>query len=335
MLPVEDRPDYDLEIDRIVSEIKRRRSHLVGIQIPDGLKRFTAHIRDQIVRRTDTIPVFCTEPCHGACDLSTTLPQIGCDLIVHMGHSKMVESEVPVLYVHCYSTRSAVETLRSGISKIEEKTIGLVANLQHVREIEAAKRLLRGEGHEVLVGGPSGRTEFPGQILGCDFTAAKQVSRDVEAFLYLGGGNFHPLGVSLATGKRVWIADPYRSEIREVERLRRRTLAIRFAKIEKARDARRIGIVVSTKPGQRRMKEALRWYRLLRERGITPTMLSSDELDPRRLASYPLDAFLNLGCPRMVVEDAELFPKPALTPPELEMVLGMRSWEDYVPDEIA
>ena len=327
--------DYDLELDRIINEINTRGSRLVGIQIPDGLKRYTDLIRREIVRRTNATPIFSTEPCHGSCDLSTTLSQIGCDLIVHMGHSKMVDSEVPVLYVHCYSERSAVEVLKRKVSLIKEKRIGLVAALQHVREIDPAAQILLQQGHEVKVGEPGRRTEFPGQVLGCDFTAAKRVAQEVDAFLYLGGGNFHPLGVSLATGKKVWVADPYRDELRDVSKLTRQTLAVRFAKIERAKGAEKIGIIVSTKPGQRRMKQALRWSRLLEERGIVSTILSSDELDPSRLISYQVDAFLNLACPRMAVEDAELFPKPVLTPTELEIVLGLRSWEGYIPDEIA
>ena len=73
-----------------------------------------------------------------------------------------------------------------------------------------------------------------------------------------------PLGVALATGARVIACDPYRGTAEEVDpgRLLRR----RFAQIERARSAATIGVLLSTKSGQRR-EDLARRLAALRDRG--------------------------------------------------------------------
>ena len=328
--------DYDLQIPRILEEIKKRNCRIVGFQMPDGLKRYASYLKEMVESETGATPIFCTEPCFGACDLSISLPELGCDLIVHMGHSKMVEEgKTPVIYIPCFSRRSPKKTLISQIDMIPVQRIGLISSIQHSKDIPAISNLLSARGFEVHIGGPGRRTEQPGQVLGCNFEAAKDIDEKVDAFIYIGGGNFHPLGVALATGKNVYVVDPYSGEIREIESLKKRTLNKRFAQIEHARESKSFGLLVSTKPGQRRMGDALRYREILRSAGYKIMVLSSEHLDPARLVVYDLDAYVNFGCPRMAIEDSELFPKPVLTPPELDILLGRRSWEDYSPDEIA
>ena len=47
-----------------------------------------------------------------------------------------------------------------------------------------------------------------------------------------------------------------------------------------------------------------------------------------------MDAFVSVACPRIAIDDYALHKKPIITPPELEIVLGERKWEDYAFDEI-
>ena len=52
------------------------------------------------------------------------------------------------------------------------------------------------------------------------------------------------------------------------------------------------------------------------------------------LQGYRVDAWVNTACPRIAIEDGIRYDKPMLTPPELEVVLGLRKWEGYRFDEI-
>ncbi len=327
---------YDLQLPSLVKEIRKRGCKMVGIQLPDGLKRYLPQIRRKIEEETDAIPVFSTEPCYGACDVSESLSDLGCDLIFHLGHSKMVDDlRVPVIYIPCFSRLSAKDLVGRHAHKIPEKRVGLIASVQHVNEIPAVSQILSQRGFEVHVGVAGQRTQYDGQVLGCNFEAARRVADEVDAFLYIGGGNFHPLGVALATGKAVYVIDPYAGEMRDVGSLAKKTLHKRFAQIEHARETESFGLLVSAKPGQRRMKEAINYQKMLRRLGKDSAILTYDRLDPRRLVSYQFDAYVNFGCPRIPIEDSELFPKPILTPLELEILMGTRPWEDYSPDEIA
>ena len=47
-----------------------------------------------------------------------------------------------------------------------------------------------------------------------------------------------------------------------------------------------------------------------------------------------LDAFVVSACPRIAIDDSQMYKKPLLTPQELEIVLNKRQWENYQLDEI-
>ncbi|MCK7471516.1 MAG: diphthamide synthesis protein [Desulfomicrobium escambiense] len=50
---------------------------------------------------------------------------------------------------------------------------------------------------------------YAGQVIGCDYSNVKSIVDDVEAFLFVGGGIFHALGIALSTSKPTIVADPY------------------------------------------------------------------------------------------------------------------------------
>ena len=57
------------------------------------------------------------------------------------------------------------------------------------------------------------------------------------------------------------------------------------------------------------------------------------EVTPEALLDQGCDAYVNTACPRLAYDDQARFPVPVLTPAEFEILLGIRSWEDYVADE--
>jgi len=57
-------------------------------------------------------------------------------------------------------------------------------------------------------------------------------------------------------------------------------------------------------------------------------------VSPDHLEGYRVDAWVNTACPRIAIEDVLRYKQPMLTPPELEIVLGLRKWEEYRFDEI-
>jgi 2-(3-amino-3-carboxypropyl)histidine synthase len=100
--------------------------------------------------------------------------------------------------------------------------------------------------------------------------------------------------------------------------------------MEKARDARNAGIIVSTKSGQQRMDLARR-LESLSPHAVIVTM---QEVSPDELLNLGFDCYVNTACPRLAYDDQVRFPVPVLSPQEFEILMGVRTWDDYTIDEI-
>ena len=136
------------------------------------------------------------------------------------------------------------------------------------------------------------------------------------------------------TDKPIIIADPERGSARTLADLKDRILRQRFAAIARAKDAKTFGIIVSRKIGQVRMEMARDLKALAEKHGLQANIFLMDLVSPDFLEGYHVDAWVNTACPRIAIEDVLQYKKPLLTPPEFEIVLGERAWEDYAFDEI-
>ena len=280
------------------------------LQIPDGLKRKALKIADEL----GDVLIDC-ESCFGACDLAIQdAKMLGCDKIIHYGHSKILETDIPVEYVELREDYNPIPVLERDFNKIKEKKIGLVSNLQFLDSLEKAKKFLEDKGKVVRIG--KGRF-YPGQVLGCDISAAKILEKDVEAFLYIGSGQFHPLGVSLQTEKPVYVLNVEKNEITEMKKLKEKFLKQKYVSIALAKDAKRIGILVSVKPGQLNLKLAREIKEKLEEKEKKAYILVFNEIKPEKLEGLDLDCYINTACPRIAIENRTDFKKPILNPYEI------------------
>ena len=160
------------------------------------------------------------------------------------------------------------------------------------------------------------------------------VEKEVEGYLYIGTGDFHPLGVAILVDKPVIIADPERGTARDLKEVRDHVLRQRHAAIARAHDATVFGIIVSKKLGQVRMELATELKALAEKHGKQANLFLMDLVAPELLQGYRVDAWVNTACPRIAIEDILQYKQPMLTPQEFEIVLGERTWEDYEFDEI-
>ena len=193
------------------------------------------------------------------------------------------------------------------------------------------KDFLEDNGKEVVIG--SSKSTRRGQVLGCNFSSIKNL--DAEIYLFVGSGNFHPLGIYLFTKSPVLAIDPYTGNIRNMEEYADRILRIRFARIVKSKDVKKWGILVSSKEGQYRMKLAKEIKNMLEDEGMEASIIVLDYINPDVLLPYlNLDGFVVTACPRIAIDDSQMYKKPLITPKELEIVLNKRKWENYQLDEI-
>ena len=325
--------NYEFRLDEVLARIKEMEAKVVGLQFPEGLKIHATKVAEKIENETDAMVLISGDPCYGACDVSDTHMKGFVDLIVHFGHVEFpVEYEVPVLFIEAYSRIDVRNAVKNSLKELKNyRKIGLVTTIQHLNILDNIKDILVENGKDVLTKQGAGTRE--GQVLGCNFSAIKGV--DANAFLYVGSGNFHSLGIKLFTEKPVIIADPYMNEVRNIDEFADRILRFRFAKITKAKEAQKFGIIVSSKKGQFRLDLAKNLKKMMNEAGKESFIIMLDNISPHLLLPYmDLDAFVVTACPRVAIDDANMYKKPLLTPKELEIVLDIRRWDDYKIDEI-
>ncbi|MDW7732310.1 MAG: diphthamide biosynthesis enzyme Dph2 [Methanolobus sp.] len=322
---------FDFQIERIVSIIKDSDVRLIGLQFPEGFKRRSPGIAARIEEETGVRVIISGNPCFGACDLDVAL--LGrVDLLFHFGHAQLDDdsSGSKVYFIETRSNADITGVVRKAVSELNGQRIGLITTVQHVHKLEDACSILESGGKECVIGTGDSKIAYPGQVLGCNFSAAR--SEECDEYLYIGSGEFHPLGVSLSTGKRVLVADPFVNEVREVDSSR--ILRQRSAVIAKSLDAGVFGIVVSSKPGQERMELAEGLKALAIKHEKQAHIFSMDLVTPDQLLQFRVDAFVNTACPRLAIDEVGRFNAPMLTPQEFEIVLGEKEWENLVFDEI-
>lgn len=335
---------YDMDLDAVAQKLNARQgTKLVGLQFPDGLRDYATEIERILRSKTSGIEyVISADPSYGACDLALPLQRLGVEVLVHFGHTEMPSInhlfDWEVLYVAARHRMAVGEVAARGARAVKEKTggtrIGIVTTAQHGHKLQEMADAMKAEGFTVLVGRGDDRLGMAAQLLGCNFTAGTSIEADVDGFVYVGSGDFHPIAIEFGTHKPVVLADPYNGEVRTIEDVMDRLMRQRFATIERARGATAFGILVGTRVGQERMKLARGLKRMLEQQGKEAHLVVLDFFSWDNLQYFRhLDALVNTSCPRITTDDYARYPMPMLTPQELEIVLGKRTWEDYAFDE--
>jgi 2-(3-amino-3-carboxypropyl)histidine synthase len=206
-------------------------------------------------------------------------------------------------------TKSALATL--------PRKLGLFTTVQYIGQIASIKKQLESAGIRVKL---FRAATYPGQILGC--TTA--VFRGVDGFLFIGDGAFHPLALALNNPQPIFIYGPGSKKLSLLDR----STAVRWQKkralaLYRFSEAENIGILVSTKPGQCRMEEALALKKRLKANSY---ILLADDLDLAGLANFPfIDCFVNTACPRIGFDESGRIPKPVVNYEDVVRSRGSRA----------
>ncbi|HDP96983.1 MAG TPA: diphthamide biosynthesis enzyme Dph2 [Euryarchaeota archaeon] len=323
----------EIDYDVIDDDMRRLKPERVILQLPSGMRRMALDVSERISRRYGCDVVLSGDACFGACDIPS-IPHGIADAIIQVGHSEMpsVRSELPAVFLPARITLH-LDTYLDSIAQSMVSPIGIIATSQHLHQIGKLREALSRRGIETLVGDGSTRTSCPGHVLGCDYSSAKSIASSVSSFLLLGGGRFHAIGARLATGKRVFILDPEMKTVYELEVDDESLLRRRHAVIEKLADSKTIGVIVSTKIGQMRMKLAEELLAEIRSAGRTGQLLLVDELLPERLREFGFDSYVSTACPRLALDDSDRFYDILGTPIELLISLDKIDWSDYRFDD--
>ncbi|MHB8352422.1 MAG: diphthamide biosynthesis enzyme Dph2 [Thermoplasmata archaeon] len=311
--------------------LRGRSPKRVALQVPAGLVRDSAVLAREIATRTGARVTLVNRACFGACDGPASDESNGADLVVALGHSPIpnVRLAIPTLFVEMRQPSIDPEPIAELLSASDlPRRLGLVASVQHLDLVEPLRQALRRRGFTLPVRAGDRRLAYAAQALGCNYSSSEAVAAEVDGFLFLGTGEFHPRGLALVTDRPVYSFDPLRGRL-EPPIDRERLVARRLLYVAQARSARRFGILVSTFAGQHRpaMAEALR--RRAEAAGREAVVIAFGRLEGSDLMGRDLDAYVNTACPRIATDDAPLFERPVLTPPEFLMALGTLPMAPY------
>ena len=198
------------------------------------------------------------------------------------------------------------------------KKLGMVTTTQFLGKIDEVKLYLEKNNKEIFI--DEGRQRNEGQLLGCDVGAAAKIQDKVDAFLYIGSGEFHPLGVALQANKDVFTFNPASGIFSKVDN----NEIEKYKKSKKANYARflyaeTIGIMVTIKPGQYSYNKALEIKKKLEEKGKKCFIFVFDTLDANEMQNFPfIDFWVNTACPR-IADDKDK-----------KNVVDMNEIEDYL-----
>ncbi|MDE1869783.1 MAG: diphthamide biosynthesis enzyme Dph2, partial [Candidatus Micrarchaeota archaeon] len=250
---------------------------------------------------------------------------VGAEKLIHFGHAEFKHVDFPVEYIF-YSQTASYEIIPDAMKELEKfKTVGLVTTIQHIHQLEEVKALLEAAGKTVVIGKPYGFAKHPGQILGCDIGSAASIDKKVEAFVYFGGGLFHPLGAVYSTTKPFLSIDPFIKKSMWLDNYREEHRKRERGKITRSIDAKKFGILVSTKNGQTNMHLAKVLKARIEMAGCSAAILTSNTFDFDYVNNMmEFDAFVNTACPRLTTDDNERLRKPLLTANNVIELLTIR-----------
>jgi len=286
----------------ISKEVMAKLKKNVFVQLPEGLKAKATEVCKELESQGFEC-IISGDPCFGACDLraikgATTL---------HFGHSKMLDSANTV-YVE-YHMDAYPKKVKA--KKLPER-IGICTTVQHIHQLKDFKKSLEKQRKKVAIIPKGKRCTYKGQVLGCDFTGAEKISEKVDAFVFIGTGVFHAIGLAYYTNKQTFALDPFTGHVQEVNP--DKWLKEKALRQTKAMNAKTYGIIVSTKPGQKDMRLA---KKLKKRLGKNAIIILMDYISPDTLLPYKVDAFIVTACPRLVIDDWKNYSKPLLLSDEV------------------
>lgn len=208
------------------------------------------------------------------------------------------------------------DDIKQHLKDTNVKTVALFASVQFLA-LDIIKKQLTDMDIKVRLT-KAARTHVEGQILGCDAyhdSFGEDILSTSDVIMYIGDGMFHPKALLLAqmrnkTIKPVLIWNPVTEKKEIIDRLdilpqikKLRANVVRFL------SNKTVGILVTVKPGQQYLKNAIKLKEKLKEDGKESFIFIDDDLQINLLENYPfIDVWVNTACPRIGTDDITTIP---------------------------
>lgn|SRR3989344_375177 len=321
---------FDFEYNKMKEELHKIKPKRVLVQLPEGIKQKAFEVKKEIEELGIEV-IFSGETAWGGCCISAPEAKIvGADLIIHFGHAKFIESNFPVLYMEIPDEIDLSELLEQSLEKLAEYfVIGLSYSIQHKHDVEKIKEFYENHGKEIILSEKKGFAAYSGHIVGCEYGGLKIIQDKVDAFLII-GNNFHSMGASLAVEKPVILLDIYNNWVTNMEGIRDKILKQRIVAIDKFKHAKKVGIIIEIKPGQKFGSGKIIKKRL-ENAGKEVVVITMNEITKDKLANfYDIKNFVSLACPRIAVDDFGKYEQNIVTYKEALIAIGEKDLNEEI-----
>lgn len=199
------------------------------------------------------------------------------------------------------------EVLKNTFKK--ESNLGVFCAVQFREHLESSMELINSKGYRTQTS-KAFRTSIQGQILGCDsYKDSLQLNLDeVDGFVYIGDGYFHPNAILLAQEfedqiKPVIIVNVVQQIVEVIgEEQIKSYLKKRKITLAKFYMSENIGVFVTTKWGQEYKDSALKLKEMYPEKNFY--YFIGDNFLDQEIENFPwVECFVNTACPRIGQDD--------------------------------
>lgn len=208
--------------------------------------------------------------------------------------------------------KAKFELPKEFIEKLPKK-VAIFTTIQLMNTLPIVAKQLEETGRTPVIL-KTGHTRHKGQILGCNVQRFEDYTdEEFDAFLYVGDGFFHPKALVWKNeDKKVHVYNPFTSKEylldgKDIEKTRKQYLGA----LSSFRMSNKIGVLVSTKPGQFFLKRALELKKEYPEKKFyyfTDNTINFDSLE-----DFPfIQVWVNTACPRIPFEDQVNISKPVV-----------------------
>ncbi|CAI4229629.1 unnamed protein product [Auanema sp. JU1783] len=316
--------NYTFEIPKTIWKIRTTDAKFVALQFPEGLTMYACLISDILEKHTGCRTIIMGDVTYGACCVDDyTAKMLGCDLLVHYGHSCLVPIQntegIHMLYIFVNIDINLSHLLSCLIDNFEKgKKIALISTIQFIPSLHTIKKNLVESGFDILL--PQAKPLSPGEVLGC---TSPRLPSDVQALIYVGDGRFHLESAMIHNPSiPAFQYDPYARKLTREEYDFPKMRSIRSDAIKTAQKATYFGLIQGTLGRQGNIKIAEELEAKLVSKGKKFVRVLLSEIFPDKLALFKeIDCWVQVACPRLSIDWGAQFGKPLLSPYELAVAL--------------
>lgn len=184
------------------------------------------------------------------------------------------------------------------LDNLPGKTISLAATIQYLSLLPKVQSYLREKGKKVIIGkGPV----YEGQVLGCNPSA---FSKQADTLLLITDGKFHALNNAVNLDREIYVFSGMHLDKLSQEEINK-VKARRTAAIKKFLSSDKIGLLVSTKPGQNYSA-----YKTLKskieKKGKKVFVFEADNINPQEFENFPINIYVNTACYGLGLDDSRI-----------------------------